>query len=117
MAYPGKGKADYLALGDFNAACAECARKFKASEMIQLPAGVPGGTMYVCQEHWNARQPQDFVRGIPDKMASPWQQPIVMTDFTFDSLLITEASVNDNLAMDDYNYILTEDFYPLSTES
>lgn len=82
MGYPGKGKNDYLALGDWNAACAECARKFKASEMIQLPPGVPGGGMYVCRQHWNMRQPQDYVRGIPDKMAAPWQQPIIETDFS-----------------------------------
>lgn len=93
MGYPGKGKADYLALGDFNAACAECARKFKASEMIQLPDGVPGGRMYVCPEHWNARQPQDFVRGIPDKMASPWQQPIIMTDFV--NICTTTTAIAD----------------------
>lgn len=72
---PGKGKADYLELGDWNAACAECGRKFKASQMKRLPMGVPGGGMYVCFEHWNPRQPQDFVRGVPDRMSPPWTQP------------------------------------------
>ncbi len=115
MGYPGKGKSDYLALGDFNAACAECGMKFKASEMIQLPDGVPGGRMYVCPEHWNARQPQDFVRGIPDKMASPWQQPQIQ-DYLFGDILVTEASdLSDSAA--DYNYILTESYTPITTES
>lgn len=75
MPYPPKGRADFLALGDWNAACAECGRKRKASDMRQLPPGVPGGGMYVCYpEHWNPRQQQDFVRGVPDKMAAPWAQ-------------------------------------------
>jgi len=71
---PMKGKADYLALGDWNVACAECGRKFKASEMRQLPPGVPGGGMWVCLPHWNQRQPQDYVRGVADKMAAPYVQ-------------------------------------------
>ena len=67
--------ADYLALGDWNAACAWCGRKRKASTMRQLPPGVPGGGLRVCPDHWNPRQPQDFVRGIPDYQAPPWVQP------------------------------------------
>lgn len=65
---------DYLDLGDWNAACAECGRKRKASELKRLPPGVPGAGMYVCPEHWDARHPQEFVRGIPDKPAAPWVQ-------------------------------------------
>jgi hypothetical protein len=70
-----KGPYDYLKLGDWNAMCAECGRKGKASEMVQLPQGIPGAGMYVHVEHYIARNPQDFVRGIPDKMAPPWSQP------------------------------------------
>lgn len=79
MATPPKGHADYLALGDWNAACVVCGRKYKASEMVKLPAGVGppwgGGAQYVCRRDWRPRQPQDFVRGIPEKMAAPWIQP------------------------------------------
>lgn len=77
---PQKGRADYLELGTWNVACAECGRKRKAHEMRQLPPGVPGGGMYVCfPEHWNMRQPQDYVRGVPDKMAAPYVQQQVDT--------------------------------------
>lgn len=77
---PQKGRADYLELGTWNVACAECGRKRKAHEMRQLPPGVPGGGMYVCfPEHWNMRQPQDYVRGVPDKMAAPYVQQQVET--------------------------------------
>ncbi len=72
---PTGGKYDYYAPGDWNAACAFCGRKGKASEMLKLPPGDPlGGGQYVHPEHWRPRQPQDFVRGIPDNMAAPWVQ-------------------------------------------
>ena len=64
------GKADFLRLGDWNVACFFCGRKRKASEMARYWKG-----FYVCPEHWEPRQPQDFVRGIPDNQAPPWTQP------------------------------------------
>lgn len=76
MGYPAKGQADFLELGDWNAVCAQCNRKRKASTMRQLPAGVPGAGMFVCfPEHWDARHPQEFVRAVPDNMTVPWAQP------------------------------------------
>ena len=69
------GRADYYSEGDFNAACGQCGRKRKASEMRKLPPGVPGSGLYVCPEHWDSRQPQDFVKGVPDIQAPPWTQP------------------------------------------
>lgn len=82
---PPKGRADYLELGDWNATCGQCGRKRKASTMRQLPAGTPGAGLWVCYpEHWEARHPQEYVRGVPDKMAAPWvQQPAdtFVTDF------------------------------------
>lgn len=78
MSVPVKGQADYLNLGDWNAICSVCGRKYKASEMVRQPDGVGtpwGGGTYVCKRDYRPRQPQDFVRGIPDKMAPPWVQP------------------------------------------
>lgn len=63
------GQADFLELGDWNAACYECGRKFKASTLLRHWRGY-----YVCREHWEPRQPQDFVRGIPDIQTPPWVQ-------------------------------------------
>lgn len=68
------GQADYLDLGNWNASCAECGRKRKASTMLQVPPGVPGAGLYVCPEHWRPQQPQDFVRAVPDEPAAPWVQ-------------------------------------------
>lgn len=64
-----KGRADFLRLGDWNATCYFCGRKRKASDMRKQWQG-----FYVCIEEWEPRPAQDFVRGVPDKMAAPWQQ-------------------------------------------
>lgn len=64
------GKADYLSLGDWNAACLMCGRKRKASQMVRNWQG-----FYRCPEHNETRQPQDFVRGVKDDMSVPWSQP------------------------------------------
>jgi len=64
------GQSDYLKLGDWNAQCFRCGAKRKASEMRKQWQGY-----WVCPEHWEARHPQDFVRGIPDIPSVPWSQP------------------------------------------
>ncbi len=78
-----KGRADYWAPGDYNALCAECGRKRKASTLIQLPPGVPGSGLWVCREHWNPRHPQDYVKGVKDIQTPPWAQPASDPVFVF----------------------------------
>lgn len=56
--------------GNWNAACFECGRKRKASELIRHWQGY-----YVCAEHHEPRHPQDFVRGAPVEQAVSWSQP------------------------------------------
>ena len=68
---PGKGRADYYEGGDWNTVCYQCGRKRKASMMRRHWQGY-----YVCPEHWEPRQPQDFVRGLPDVQTPPWVQPM-----------------------------------------
>jgi len=64
------GQSDYLKLGDWNAQCFRCGATRKAGEMRKQWQGY-----WVCPEHWEARHPQDFVRGIPDIPSVPWSQP------------------------------------------
>lgn len=71
MSYPPKGKADYLELGSWNTVCYQCGRKFKAGMLKRHWQGY-----YVCPTHWEARQPQDFVRGVQDVQTPPWTQPM-----------------------------------------
>ena len=68
-----RGKADYWADGDWNAACYVCGRKFKASTLRRHWQGY-----WVCAKDWEPRHPQDFVRGVQDVQTVPWAQP--MTD-------------------------------------
>ena len=102
MGYPVKGQADYLALGDWNATCYECGGKFKASQMRKHWQGY-----YVCPSCWEPRQPQDFVRGVPDVQAPPWVQPEPADTFTGGGLL---------LATEDDVPIFTEDFHGILAE-
>lgn len=71
------GRADFLRLGDWNVQCYECGRKQKASTMKRHWQGY-----WVCPEHWETRQPQDFVRGTADNMTPPWTQPEPAPVFT-----------------------------------
>lgn len=57
-------------LGDYNAACHECGRKRKASELKRHWQGY-----FVCPEHWEPRHPQDFVGPAPEEEQVPWSQP------------------------------------------
>lgn len=60
----------HFAPGDWNAVCYQCGRKHKASELVRNWQGY-----YVCPDHNEPRQPQDFVRGVPDIEQPAWTQP------------------------------------------
>lgn len=83
-----RGRADFYAPGDWNTVCYECGRKRKASTMIKQWQGY-----YVCPEHWDPRQPQDFARGIPDVQTPPWVQPMPEDTFVLICDLISSSSV------------------------
>jgi len=68
------GRADFWALGDYNAVCSMCGRKRKASQLVKNWQG-----QYRCPEHDDVRHPQDFVRAVPDVQTPPWTQPPIDT--------------------------------------
>jgi hypothetical protein len=70
------GDADFLALGSWNVECFRCGRKKKSYQMRKQWQG-----FWVCPEHWEPRQPQDFVKGVTDNMAPDWAQPKVAENF------------------------------------
>lgn len=105
----GDGRADYLAPGDWNAQCYQCGRKFKASTMLRHWQGY-----YVCPPHWEIRQPQDFVRSVPDIQTPPWQQTMPAWAYGISDMICTEAS--NTTTFDPMNYLCTETLYPLETE-
>jgi len=64
-----KNQPDYYLGGDWNAYCARCGGKFKASQLRKQWQGY-----YVCSDDWEPRQPQDFVRSIREHPEVPWSQ-------------------------------------------
>ncbi len=85
------GRADYYASGDHNAVCYECGRKRKASQLKKHWQGY-----YVCPEHWEPRQPQDFVRSVPDVQTPPWAQPMPADTF---AATVWQESLADSVTL------------------
>jgi len=63
---------NYYVRGEWNAACDQCGRVFKSGQMR-----LRWDNARVCSACWEPRQPQDFVKGIPDNMSVPWARPWV----------------------------------------
>ena len=55
--------------GDWIALCDSCGRKYKASSLQKRWDG-----LMVCDDDFEQRQTQDFVRGSIDKIAVPWSR-------------------------------------------
>lgn len=64
------GKRDYFKIGDYNVICDRCGAKFKARE-----CRMEWNNLFVCSYCWEARQPQDFVRGRIDDQRVPIARP------------------------------------------
>lgn len=62
--------------GDWNAICDVCGRQMKASALRQRWDGLK-----TCQDDWEPRQPQDFVRGVADYQAPPFTRPEQSNNF------------------------------------
>ena len=56
--------------GQWLVICEACGRKYKNTELRQRWDG-----FMVCEDDWEPRQPQDFVRGVADYQAPPWTRP------------------------------------------
>jgi hypothetical protein len=64
------GKRDYYDKGNYNVICHRCGQKFKATEWKEEWNG-----LHVCYYCWEARQPQDFVKGLTDDQSVPVASP------------------------------------------
>lgn len=93
MTGPVKGKADYLALGDYNAICDRCGSKFKASQLKKTWEG-----FYTCSTCWEPRHPQEFVRGTQDQQTPPW------TRKGGEDILLLLCTFNGQSAIPDWAY-------------
>lgn len=109
MGQVNKGRAGYLKLGDYNAVCYECGMTRKASQMKRHWKGY-----WVCPEHWEPREAQDFVKTRPDFQTPPWIQDRPTNNFTITDLILCEDS---NIVSGVLDYLTTELSYPLETEN
>ena len=57
--------------GNWIALCDVCGRKYKASLLKKRWDG-----LMCCDDDWEIRQPQDFVRGVADTQIAPWTRQI-----------------------------------------
>lgn len=55
--------------------------KIRASRARRIPGGQTGN-LYVAPERWEAQQPQDFVRGVPDDQIAAILRPRQKNQFT-----------------------------------
>ena len=76
--------------GQWKVVCDVCGREFKANQLRQRWDG-----LMVCQGDYEPRQPQDFVRGVADKMAPPWARPESSDVFAFVCTPITMQGIAD----------------------
>lgn len=65
------GQADFFSPGNWNFYCDICGAKRKSSEARKTWDG-----FYVCKEHKEERNPQDFVRGVKDDQSVPWTRSV-----------------------------------------
>lgn len=61
---------NFLELGNYNALCDSCGRKFKANQLKRRWDG-----LMVCEEDYELRHPQDFLRVQKEQIAVPWARP------------------------------------------
>lgn len=101
-----KGPQDFLKLGDWNAVCYQCGFKRKASYLVTNWQGYK-----VCPEHNEPRQPQDFVRGVPDTQMPPWTQPRPTAIFTYTNVYL---GMSDGVQVD---YQLGDGLYPTTVST
>lgn len=61
---------NFLDVGNWNALCDSCGRKFKASQLRRRWDG-----LMVCEEDYELRHPQDFLRVQKEQISVPWARP------------------------------------------
>ena len=61
---------NWLSSGNWNALCDSCGRKFKASSLRKRWDG-----LMVCNEDYEVRHPQDFLRVQQEQISVPWARP------------------------------------------
>ena len=95
---------NHLLLGNWNALCDSCGRKFKAFDLQKRWDG-----LMVCQEDFEQRHPQDLLKVQREKIAVPWSRPYAAEDTYIPQTLWTNVEdhlgIPESLAFDLHKYI------------
>jgi hypothetical protein len=95
---------NHLLLGNWNALCDSCGRKFKAFDLQKRWDG-----LMVCQEDFEQRHPQDLLKVQREKIAVPWSRPYAAEDTYVPEALWTKPEdhlgIPETLSFDVHKYI------------
>jgi len=101
---------NHLILGDWNALCDSCGRKFKASSLRKRWDG-----LMVCEHDFENRHPSDFLRVQRERITVPFSRPYPSQDtYLAGDPLLTEDSdyIHGSL------YYITDEYgIPITTEN
>lgn len=76
--------------GQWKVVCDVCGRQYKAFQLTKRWDG-----LMVCARDWETRQPQDFVRGVADKIVPPYTRPEQQDTFSFVCTPLTSQALSD----------------------
>ena len=84
---------DYFKRGDFNAVCDICGFKFKGSQLRKRWDG-----FMCCQDDWEPRPKQEFIRGIKENQATSFSRPestdVFIVTGDIDSYALNTRAIN-----------------------
>lgn len=95
------GRADFYKKGQWDVICDVCGMKYHSGDLKERWDG-----LMCCRQDWNPRQPQDFVRGIPDPQAIPWSRPDTAPQFVFNPVTFAITDFYGEFLIDFVNDIM-----------
>jgi hypothetical protein len=81
---------DYYAPGDWNAVCAVCGFKHKASQLRERWDG-----QRVCEKDFEVRHPSDLIRVPTDDPSVPWTSPESTDTFVAVGYIVVDQAIVD----------------------
>ena len=104
------GATDFYADGEWFFYCDLCGKREHSSKGVKT-----WDNFYVCRRHKEARNPQDFVRGVKDDPSVPWTRPnslIVPAELfcTLEGLNAVPGFAVSGCAISGYNNIQVSDY-------
>lgn len=91
----------YYKKGDWNAICAICGKKYKASE-LRWNGQIQD---WVCRLDWEERHPQERVKAVKEDQSVPWTRPEPDAVYLYDAYIEVDQTDPVNPFYTDFNYL------------